>query len=187
MDMRAALRSIAQHDKFERLARPIDRDYTATPPEVVTPILDLLRAPGEIDLDALVIAMQTLEVDVAALGDAVLRDKANYVRTLLHRDARSEMLALTWMPGQRSPVHDHGPSSSVVRIVGGVATEHLYRRREDGALRRDYMKRDLRAGVVTRSGAEALHSLGNNASLLGETLVTLHVYTPPLGASHRHH
>lgn len=182
MDMRAALRAIAQHDKFERLARPIDRDFTATPPEAVTPILDLLRAPEEIDLDSVVIAMQTLDIDLQSLGDAVFRDKTSYVRTLLHRDARSEMLALTWLPGQRSPVHDHGPSTCVALIVSGVATEHLYRRREDGALRRDYMKRDLRAGVVMRAPGDALHSLGNNASLPGETLVTLHVYTPPLQA-----
>src|SRR5262249_2667130 len=95
-------------------------------------------------------------------------------------DERVEMLVLTWASGQRSPVHDHGASTCVLRIVSGVATEHLYRRREDGALRRDYMTRDLRAGIVTQAPGDTLHSLGNNAPAHGETLVTLHVYTPPL-------
>lgn len=180
MDMRAALRSIAQHDKIERLSRPVDRDLTSAPPAGAIPIIDLVTAPGDIDNAALVIAMQTLDVDALALGDAVLKDKSNYVRTLLYRDARAELLALTWLPGQRSLVHDHGHSTCVLRVVHGVATEHLYRRREDGALRRDYMKRDLRAGVVTSSPGDALHSLGNNAPPDGDVLVTLHVYTPPL-------
>lgn len=180
MDMRAALRLIAQHDKFERLARPMDRDLTASAPAVVTPILDLLRAPGEINLEALIVAVQALDVDTTSLGDAVFRDKANYVRTLLHRDERCEMLALTWLPGQRSPVHDHGESTCIVRIVSGVATEHLYRRRDDGEVRRAYMTRDLRAGIVTRAPGDTLHSLGNNAPAHGQTLVTLHVYAPPL-------
>ncbi len=92
------------------------------------------------------------------------------------------MLVLTWLPGQRSPVHDHGHSTCVVRVVRGVATENLYRLREGGAEKRAYMTRDLRPGIVTRAPGSSIHSLGNNAESGGETLVTLHIYSPPLSA-----
>lgn len=179
MVLHAALLA-SQNDKRARLALPVDRDLSARPPEAVGGVIDLLSAPGEVNLDAVVIAMQSLDIDAEALGDAVFADNANYVRTLLYRDPRVEMLALTWLPGQRSPVHDHGGSTCVVRIVSGLATEHLYRRREDGAAKREYVKRVLRPGVVVQMLGDQFHSLGNGAGRDGETLVTLHVYSPPL-------
>jgi predicted metal-dependent enzyme (double-stranded beta helix superfamily) len=175
-------RATGFHDKRARLSLPMDRDHTAFPPPVTQQLIDLLHAPGDIDLDAIEVAMQTLAVDADALGDAVYSDHVAYVRTLLYRDERAEMLALTWLPGQRSPVHDHGASTCVVRVVSGVATENLYRPREGGAEKRAYMTRDLRTGLVVRAPGTLIHSLGNNAEPGGETLVTLHIYSPPLGA-----
>jgi cysteine dioxygenase len=163
--------------KRARLARPIDRDHTAQPPAVVAGLIDLLSAPGGVDLGEVSIALQKLDVTAETLGEAVYPDGANYVRTLLYRDDNSELLALTWLPGQRSPVHDHCCSDCVFRVVEGVATETLYRQRAPGAARREFMKRDLRAGVVTQSPGETLHSLANEA---GDPLITLHIYTPPL-------
>lgn len=170
----------ALHDKRARLSLPMDRDHTASPPRVVQGLIDLISAPGEPDLDAIEVALQTLVIDEDALGSAVHADRVAYVRTLLYRDERVEMLALTWLPGQRSPVHDHGASTCIVRVVSGVATENLYRLREGGAERRAYMTRDLRAGIVTRAPGDSIHSLGNNSD--EELLVTLHIYTPPLTA-----
>jgi cysteine dioxygenase len=166
------------HDRRARLARPIDRDHTATPPAVVSGLIDLLSAPGGVDLDEVTVALQKLDVSAESLGDAVYPDGAAYVRTLLYRDDNAELLALTWLPGQRSPVHDHCCSDCIVRIVEGVATEILYRQRDPGAFRREHMQRALRPGVVTRSPGNTLHSLGNNEP--SELLVTLHIYTPPL-------
>ena len=172
--------AIPLHDKAARMAKPMDRDLTACPPPVLGDILALLRAPGEVCLDEITIALQALHVDCEALGAAVFADAAAYVRTLLYRDARVEMLALTWLPQQRSPVHNHGASTCIVRVVSGVAHENLYRARDDGAERREYLDRLLHPGLVVRTPGEHYHSLGNAAHAGGETLVTLHVYSPPL-------
>jgi len=179
MDVNAAHSAHPHHDKLARLAAPMDRDLRDRPPAAVAPLIELLRAPGAIDIDAATICLQTLDVNEELLGDAVYQDSGAYVRTLLHRDSHSELLVLTWAPGQRSPVHDHGASAGLMRIVSGEATERLYRRREEGASKREHMTRILKSGTVTNTLAETLHAVSNE----GEgVLVTLHLYTPPLAA-----
>jgi len=177
MDLNAEPSALPHHNKLARLAAPMDRDLRDRPPAALTPLIELLNAPGEIDVDAITIALQTLDVSEEALGDAVQQDAASYVRTLIHRDGRTELLVLTWSPGQRSPVHDHGPAAGLMRVVSGEATERLYRRREQGAAKRDHMTRVLRTGTVTNTLAETLHAVSNESDAV---LVTLHLYTPPL-------
>lgn len=178
MPVNAALSSATPlHDKRARLAQPMDRDLRDRPPLALTGLIDLIKAPAALDLDAIAVAMQTLAIDEAALGDAVYRDDNAYVRTLLYRDARAELLVLTWLPGQRSPVHAHDASECVVRIVAGEATENLYRHREAGAAKRECMSRTLRPGLVSRLAGDMLHSMSNEAE---DVLVTLHLYAPPL-------
>jgi predicted metal-dependent enzyme (double-stranded beta helix superfamily) len=168
----------APHDRRARLlAQPIERDLCSTPPPALHDIVSLLQAPGEVDLDAVVVALQNLRIDSDALGDAVCADRTAYVRTLLHRDQRAELLALTWMQGQSSPLHDHGASTCIVRVAAGQAEEHLYRARSPSEPRRAYLRRTLKPGVVMRSPGDVAHTLGNAGP---ELLVTLHVYAPPL-------
>lgn len=165
------------HDKRARLAAPMDRDMRDRPPAALVGLVDLIKAPAGPDLDAIAVGMQTLDVSEETLEDAVYPDARAYVRTLIYRDPRVELLVLTWLTGQRSPVHDHGLANCIVRIVSGEATENLYRRREFGAAKRECMSRALRTGTVSRLSADMLHSIGNDAA---EPLITLHVYTPPL-------
>jgi predicted metal-dependent enzyme (double-stranded beta helix superfamily) len=155
----------------------IDRDLSMRPPEALTRVIALLRRPGEVDLGAAAEALQALDVRPSALGGAVCADQANYVRTLLYRDERSEMLLLTWMPGQRSPAHDHGVSGCVVRVVCGMATEHCYGCAEDAAADRNGVMRTFSPGSVLKAEDDSCHTLGNDGS---EPLITLHIYAPPL-------
>lgn len=179
-ELETAISRLLPREQRKAPAGPVQRDLSHVPPDVVGDLIALLKAPFELDLEAVEIAMQALRVDAKALGYAVCEDDAYYVRTLLYRDEHVEMLALTWKPGQRSPVHDHGQSTCIVRVVEGVAREHLYEPRRAGTVKRRHLSRDLRAGIVARSPGEMTHSLGNDGE---ETLVTLHVYAPPLSKS----
>jgi predicted metal-dependent enzyme (double-stranded beta helix superfamily) len=160
-----------------KCAPAVDRDLSARPPEALNRLIALLSQPGAIDLAVVAGAMQALDCSPSMLGEAVCSDQANYVRTLLYRDERSEMLLLTWLPGQSSPAHDHGVSGCVVRVICGVATEHLYASAEDAAAERNAVVRTFRPGSVLHSPDESCHTLGNAAA---DPLVTLHVYSPPL-------
>ena len=177
MDVNAGQATV--HDRRARRTRPLDRDLTDCPPAALEGVIDLLSAPGGVNLEEATIALQSLDIDEADLAGAVETRSDNYVRTLIYRDENCELLALTWAPGQRSLVHDHGHSTSVMRVVSGVATEHLYRRREHGAPKREFLKRTLRPGVVTLTPGHTLHSLANAGE---DVLVTLHLYAPPLEA-----
>jgi predicted metal-dependent enzyme (double-stranded beta helix superfamily) len=54
-------------------------------------------------------------------------DPANYTRNLIYRapDESLSLYALVWLPGQWTPVHDHG-SWGVVGVVEGVLEERSY-------------------------------------------------------------
>ncbi|BAN47588.1 cysteine dioxygenase family protein [Metapseudomonas resinovorans] len=54
-------------------------------------------------------------------------DAAHYSRNLIYRSGNDDLslYALVWMPGQWTPVHDHG-SWGVVGIVEGVLEERSY-------------------------------------------------------------
>src|SRR3954447_19733314 len=57
-----------------------------------------------------------------------------YRQHLLHVSAtrRMSVVALVWLPGQYTPIHDH-VSWCVVGVYRGVETEHRYRLAEAGA------------------------------------------------------
>jgi len=54
-------------------------------------------------------------------------EPGNYTRNLIHRapDDSLSLYALVWLPGQWTPVHDHG-SWGVVGVVEGVLEERSY-------------------------------------------------------------
>lgn len=89
-------------------------------------------------------------------------DPAHYTRNLLHaaRDGSLSLFALVWLPGQWTPIHDHG-TWGVVGVVEGVLEERNYIRLDpDRARDRDI--RLARGGVI----------------LLGESTVTSFVPNP---------
>lgn len=77
-----------------------------------------------------------------------------------------EVWLLSWIPGQGSGLHDHGPSSGVLTVLDGELTE-----------RTDRGKRTLGAGAQRVFAPGYLHEVVN-ASL--EPAVSLHVYYPGL-------
>ncbi|CAL9552082.1 cysteine dioxygenase [Streptomyces sp. NPDC090994] len=77
-----------------------------------------------------------------------------------------EVWLLSWVPGQGSGRHDHGPSSGVLTVLDGTLTEHS--------------RRGTRA---LRPGAQRVFAPGYVHEVVNETLepaVSLHVYHPGL-------
>jgi quercetin dioxygenase-like cupin family protein len=77
-----------------------------------------------------------------------------------------EAWLLSWVPGQGTGRHDHGPSSGVLTVLAGALTEHTSRSR------RTLTPGDLRVLVPGHA-----HEIVNNAL---EPAVSLHVYFPGL-------
>ncbi|MEU7378419.1 cysteine dioxygenase family protein [Streptomyces sp. NPDC042207] len=77
-----------------------------------------------------------------------------------------EVWLLSWVPGQGSEPHDHGPSSGVLTVLDGELTE-----------------RTARATRVLGAGAQRVFAPGYAHEVVNDTLepaVSLHVYFPGL-------
>jgi quercetin dioxygenase-like cupin family protein len=79
---------------------------------------------------------------------------------------------LTWLPGQSSGLHDHGPSSGVLTVLRGTLTERSLTRSGE-------TRRRLPAGSQRVFGPGYLHEAGNDTL---EPVVSLHIYFPGLTA-----
>lgn len=77
-----------------------------------------------------------------------------------------EVWLLSWLPGQGSGLHDHGPSSGVLTVLQGDLTE----RTEDGV-------RTLSGGEQRVFAPGYVHEVVNDSL---EPAVSLHVYHPGL-------
>ena len=104
-------------------------------------------------------------------------DACTYRRNLIRRTAAYEALLLCWLPGQRSPIHDHRGSGCAFRVVEGVVTETLYEPAKNGLVCAASM-RWLPPGTICASREWDVHEVANTQPQA--SLVTLHVYSPPL-------
>ncbi|MEV7284111.1 cysteine dioxygenase family protein [Streptomyces sp. NPDC093252] len=77
-----------------------------------------------------------------------------------------EVWLLSWVPGQGSGLHDHGPSSGVLTLLSGTLTEHTRGRRR-----------------VLDRGAQRVFAPGYAHEVVNDSLdpaVSLHIYYPGL-------
>ncbi|HMP79335.1 MAG TPA: cysteine dioxygenase family protein, partial [Pirellulaceae bacterium] len=102
-----------------------------------------------------------------------------YQRNRLRRSDHYEALFLCFEAGQRTPIHDHAGSACGVKVLMGVGTETVFARTEDGWLYATG-SRQLPTGGVVGSNDMDTHQL-SNLQPHGGRLVTLHIYSPPLG------
>lgn len=128
--------------------------------------------------------VRRLKLTDECLNEHIYFRDDTYARNLVVLTPRFEMLVLCWHPGQNSRVHDHKDSFSVVKVLRGTLSNHIYERLDDGS-RPDYC--DLRkvrtdlvgAGEYSPLDVGGIHMI-ENAKDSGEDLVTLHFYAEPL-------
>jgi len=104
-----------------------------------------------------------------------------YTRHLLHRDPENRfvVLALVWMPGQMTPIHDHS-CWGVMGIVENSLEEVCYDRLDDGS-RTDFAELEQSRGTDVGRGSvayllppfEEIHRIGNTTD---KPTISLHVY-----------
>lgn len=102
-------------------------------------------------------------------------DPAGYHRSLVRRTDALDLLILSWMPGQRSTVHDHAGSRGVVRVHRGVLTSRSFA--VEGPAARSTGETLVPAPGLAAVEVGDVHQLANTSA---GPLVTVHVYAPPL-------
>jgi cysteine dioxygenase len=104
--------------------------------------------------------------------------EGTYARHRVGGGPHAELLVLCWLPGQRTPIHDHDGSFGAVKVLRGVMWETLFEM--DASRGLAYKSaREWRPGEVTGADVPDIHQLGN-PDVSGQDLVTLHLYAPPL-------
>lgn len=81
-----------------------------------------------------------------------------------------------WLPGQRTPPHDHGPARCAFRVLSGIALESRYERNDQGQAFEVACDRFLTGSVLVCERGQ-IHSIANDPAA-SERLVTLHVFSP---------
>lgn len=90
---------------------------------------------------------------------------------LVESDPTQEVWLLSWLPGQRAGLHDHGSATGAFTVVNGVLTETVARRADSG--RPLESMHTLEPGQSRVFGPGYVHEVANTGS---DPAVSLHVY-----------
>src|SRR6185436_245465 len=132
-----------------------------------------------------VLALAPLMLELLASADTFLEpahfrsDPAHYARNLIYAlpDKSLSLYSLVWLPGQWTPIHDHG-SWGVVGVLEGVLEERAYVRMSPDR-DADHDIELVRGGVVLLgTGAVSLH-------LYGRMMTSFNIYDPPARSRRR--
>lgn len=96
----------------------------------------------------------------------------------LHSElAGAQVWLLSWLPGQGTPLHDHGRSAGAFAVVRGALTERVVTpgRRRRGPVRQ--ATAELTDGRLRSFGPHYVHQVTNTAD---EPAISVHVYRPGL-------
>ena len=141
---------------------------------------DNLDAHNEpISLETLKSQLVALEIDHDEIAPYLNFEDDRYQRNLLRRTENYEALLLCFEAGQRTPIHDHAGSACGVKVVEGMGVETIFEPTADGWLFATGSQ-SLPGGGVVGSVDSDTHQL-SNLQTDGQRLVTLHIYSPPLG------
>lgn len=171
------------------------------PSRTLGQIVDQLNrlGPTQFDLPTVQQILGDGALDEASLRPYIHQRADKYARYRVHRSPLFELLVLTWLPGQATPIHNHAGNLGWVRLVRGRIAEQGYKlvpstvaqgldvAADVAAVRRSVELVATGRAVVTEIGAvatvdrqRAIHRLGNPREHAGdEVAVTLHVYSRP--------
>ncbi len=124
--------------------------------------------------------LEESQVTQEDLADFVRFDEQHYRRNLVSIGPWYEILVICWLSGQRSPIHDHAESTCGLKVLSGVCTETLFEHSPCGQVVATRSSR-MRTGQICASQDADTHQV-SNVEGVGENLVTLHIYSPPLRA-----
>jgi len=100
---------------------------------------------------------------------------------LLERTEQYEVWLLSWLPGQGTELHDHGPASGAFAIAAGTLTERVVAIKPGRSPVE--LTRTLAIGDCNGFGPRYVHQVTNTGTAAA---VSVHVYTPALTVMNRY-
>lgn len=153
-----------------------------------------ITAPRVLDL------LTQTQLPATAFAPYLLWNSKTYARNLIYRDHCFEVLALCWLPGQRTPIHSHDGQLGWVKVVQGEVTCRNYRFVRSPEAKRDEANKKYDAAFPDRRVEVELLGSANcqadgsvaqvdrcrtthqieNLEKSGYGSVSLHVYSKPI-------
>ena len=117
---------------------------------------------------------------------AQFREGDEYHRELVHAAPGYEIWLLSWLPGQITPIHDHGGAITVTTVLSGTVLEEQFerieqrseRRSEDHARTRDLEVRPTRATLREIGDIDPIDPVRIHRVRPICRALTLHLYVP---------
>jgi cysteine dioxygenase len=101
--------------------------------------------------------VQQMQPSFEALAPYILWNRERYTRNLIYRDQFFEVLALCWLPGQRTPIHSHNGQLGWVTVAQGELVCRNYRFMRPEVLKKMQVAAENRAGARRRVEVELLN------------------------------
>lgn len=130
-------------------------------------------AAGDAPEAAVEAVMESLKGDLDGLAEMLsyLPGTGGNARQAFYRAPNLSLLKVNFPAGRRTPPHNHGTWATIL-VLSGQEKNTIYRRGQDGALRKD-REVILRAGSIVHIPADAAHV----AECIGDApAIGLHVY-----------
>lgn len=137
--------------------------------------LDALE--GETTLAGIAQTLEEVTLTVDDVAGFLRPNPTSYHRARVVRRDHYELLVMTWLPGQASVPHDHTGSVCALQVLQGEAAESDYSIASDSYADLEYESL-VSTGQVSAGQDAGIHSIRNPSKQT--TLVTVHVYAPPL-------
>lgn len=128
-------------------------------------------------LNALSQVVRNCRITLDDVSEHVHFAPAQYHRESVVKTDGYQVLVLGWLPGQKSPIHNHLGAQCCVGVLQGLAVETVFTCTADGAVQID--TEHYAAGSVFSGEDADVHTVENLAEA-NQGLVTLHIYRPAL-------
>jgi len=129
--------------------------------------------------DEMVAAAAAVDLASLDLGDYRRFQENCYARNRVVLNDHVELVVICWRSGQSSAIHDHGKSHCLYLVVEGEMHEERFRLSGSGKPE-PTDERTYGRGDISVSAGHEIHRINNQSEA---DLVTVHVYSPPLGDS----
>ena len=119
-------------------------------------------------------------VSQADIAPYIFFREETYSRNLVAQRHTYEVLVISWLPGQRSPIHDHFGQRCWIRILSGQLSVRNYRYPENSTAPPTPLGPEEKVPCPSQIHVDddmGIHSISNSSAL---PAISIHVYASPL-------
>lgn len=101
----------------------------------------------------------------------IKKDEKKYFRNILFRNDDFEIIVITWMNSQKTPIHSHPENGCIMKILKGHLSE-----------KKHYPNKNIESFIYHKGDCSYIHNdIATHVieNISGDVSVSLHIYSPP--------